>query len=68
MDEIQKTQDEMKKLGKEEEDLKQSLEYTGNVLEENDDFCHKMKTFAMKPCNIKKSYGRKSKDFVVRAK
>ena len=59
MDELQKTQDKMKKFGKEEEDLKQSLESTENVLKEHDDFCHKMKTFAMKPCNIKKSYGRK---------
>ena len=34
MDEIKKTQDEMRKRGKEVTDLKQSLEFTENVLEE----------------------------------
>ena len=35
MDEIKKTQDEMRKIGKEVAELKQSLEFTENVLEEN---------------------------------
>ena len=34
MEEIKKTQDEMKKLGKEVADLKQSLEFTENIPEE----------------------------------